>query len=481
MNSRKIKKFPLWHMIAILVFWGIAILFYIGEGKELFIKSPQNPLSRLDGDTVTNEITKDFSVDFYFNPNMDIVNSIKLKFATWGRENYGTIQIEIKNMTTGKSILKKQMSGSEISDGETISLNIKDGMLKDVKKDELVISISSSDAENGNSIAPWINSIGKLENARLLYNGKEVKGTLSFECKGYDYTQLGKIYWQISLVVFIFFMMFLLVTYWRALRGKKTIVYTMKSILEKYGFLMKQLIARDFKKKYKKSVLGVLWSFISPLMMMTTQYIVFSTIFTNDIKCYPVYLLSGYTIFNFFSEAVNLGIESIVGNASLITKVYVPKYIYPFTRVCSSAINMFISMILLIVMCIVMKISFTRSILLIWIPILCIFTFALGMAILLSALMVFFRDIQFLWGVLNLVWMYATPIFYPTDIIPDKFDFILKLNPITCILQLFRTILIDGKGAEPSLFVLSIFYSLLTLIIGLFVFKKTQDKFIFNI
>ena len=95
--------------------------------------------------------------------------------------------------------------------------------------------------------------------------------------------------------------------------------------------------------------------------------------------------------------------------------------------------------------------------------------------------MVFFRDIQFLWGVLSLVWMYATPIFYPTDIIPEKFDFILKLNPVTCILQMFRTILIDGNGVDPTIVGLSSIYSLVALIIGLCVFKKTQDKFIFNI
>lgn len=481
MNTKKNRKITTGYIIAILLFWFIAIIFYIGEGQQLFLKEAENPLSRLDGDTVSNEISKDFSLDFYFNPNMDVVESLRLKFATWGREDYGTIQIELKNVQTDESIIKEKLSGTELKDGEIITLPIEKGKLENVKDTELLISISSLDAENGNSVAPWINSKGQLDNAKMLYNGKVVEGTLSFECNGYDYTKLGEVYWQVAIGVFFFFLLYLINIYYKRKKNKNTIVYTVLEAFLKYGFLMKQLISRDFKKKYKKSVLGVLWSFISPLLMMSVQYIVFSTIFTNDIECYPVYLLSGYTIFNFFSEAVNLGIESIVGNSTLITKVYVPKYIYPFTRVCSSAINLFISMILLIFMCIVMKIPFTSSLLLIWIPILCIFVFSLGVAILLSALMVFFRDIQFLWGVLSLVWMYATPIFYPTDIIPEKFDFILKLNPVTCILQMFRTILIDGNGVDPTIVGLSIIYSLVALIIGLCVFKKTQDKFIFNI
>lgn len=481
MEHNNKKKFLNGNLIAIIVFILLAVLFYFGEGEQLFSKQAENPLSRLDGDTVSSEITKDFSVDFYFAPNMDVVDRFCLKFATWGREDYGTIRIEIVNETTGKSVIVKELQGSDLKDGEVLVIDLQDGVLENVKNDELHIAISSCDAENGNSVAPWINSKGELENARLIYNGEEVAGTLCFECIGRDYTIIGYYYWQVVGVLFLVLILFLGFSYWKYRKGKKTLVYTTAAAFSQYGFLMKQLISRDFKTKYKKSVLGVLWSFISPLLMMTIQYIVFSTIFTNNIKCYPVYLLSGYTIFNFFSEAVNLGIESIVGNASLITKVYVPKYVYPFTRVCSSAINLFISMILLIVMCIIMRIPFTKALLLIWIPILCIFVFSLGIAMLLSSLMVFFRDIKFLWGALSLVWMYATPIFYPTDIIPEKFDFILKLNPITCILQAFRTILIDGQGVETSVIALSVVYSLLALAVGMLVFKKTQDKFIFNI
>ena len=115
--------------------------------------------------------------------------------------------------------------------------------------------------------------------------------------------------------------------------------------IRKYRFLIRQLVSRDFKSKYKRSVFGVLWSFLNPLLTMFVQYIVFSNLFRFDIPYYPVYLLCGIIMFNYFSEACGMTLGSIVGNASLITKVYMPKYIYPLTRVLSSFVNLLISMV----------------------------------------------------------------------------------------------------------------------------------------
>lgn len=132
-------------------------------------------------------------------------------------------------------------------------------------------------------------------------------------------------------------------------RGKTTVLFNMLFVLKKYKFLIKQLVKRDFKVRYKRSVLGVFWSFLNPLLMMIVQYVVFSQLFKSDIENYPVYLLSGTVIFNFFNEGVGQSLTSIVGNAPLITKVYLPKYIYPVTRVFSSGINLLMSLIPLII------------------------------------------------------------------------------------------------------------------------------------
>ena len=136
---------------------------------------------------------------------------------------------------------------------------------------------------------------------------------------------------------------------WRLCRmekkGRTCLGLKLVHAFSRYRFLIQQLVSRDFKTKYKRSVLGIVWSFLNPLLTMLVQYVVFSTIFKSDIPNFPVYLLTGIVLFNFFSEACSMGITSILGNASLITKVYVPKYIYPVTRVLSSGINMLFSLV----------------------------------------------------------------------------------------------------------------------------------------
>ena len=151
----------------------------------------------------------------------------------------------------------------------------------------------------------------------------------------------------------------------------------------RYGFLIKQLVSRDFKTKYKRSVLGYLWSFLNPLMTMMVQYIVFSQLFRSNIENFPVYLLSGIVLFSFFTESVGQGLTAILANASLITKVYVPKYIYPVTKVVSSSINLFISLIPLMIVVLLTGQRITKAILLIPFPLICLLIFCIGMTFML--------------------------------------------------------------------------------------------------
>ena len=146
---------------------------------------------------------------------------------------------------------------------------------------------------------------------------------------------------------------------------------------------------------------------------MTVQYIVFSTIFKTDIPNFAVYLLIGIVFFNFFSESTNMGLMAIVGNASLITKVYIPKYIFPVSRVLSSSINLLISMVPMLIVVMITSTRITKAILLLPFSIACTIVFCIGMSFILSSAMVDFRDTQFLWSVVSMLWMYATPIFYP--------------------------------------------------------------------
>ncbi len=244
---------------------------------------------------------------------------------------------------------------------------------------------------------------------------------------------------------------------------------------------MRQLVSRDFKIKYKRSVLGVLWSFVNPLLMMSVQYFVFSTIFKTDIDNYPVYLLAGIVLFNFFSESTNISLYAVTGNAGLITKVYVPKYIYPVSKVVLTGINLLVSLLPLLIMSLATGVRITRAWLLLSFDLLFLLVFCIGMGFILSAVMVFFRDMQFIWSVFCMVFTYATPIFYPESILPDEWKGMLSVNPMYHFIRFFRKIILEGISPQPMDYVVCFLISAGVFGIGLFVFRKTQDKFIFYI
>ena len=257
----------------------------------------------------------------------------------------------------------------------------------------------------------------------------------------------------------------------------------------KYQFLIEQLVTRDFKIKYKRSILGVFWSFLNPLLMMLVQYFVFVTIMKFEIPHYAIYLLCGIVIFNGFNDCTTQSMRSITGNATLITKVYVPKYIYPISKVCSASINILLSMAPLLLVTFVYglfnDLYLKPSILLLPFALITLIIFIMGMGFLLSSLMVFFHDIEFLWGVVASMWMYATPIIYDINTIAvGKLSWvasIIKLNPMYHYVEFVRSIIISGTSPALSEYVICLAYSFGMFAIGAFVFKKTQDKFVLYI
>lgn len=248
--------------------------------------------------------------------------------------------------------------------------------------------------------------------------------------------------------------------------------------VKKYKFLLQQLVSRDFKTKYKRSFLGVLWSFLNPLLTMTVQYIVFSTLFKSDIPNFAMYLLIGIVFFNFFSEATSMGLMSIVGNASLITKVYIPKYIFPVSRVLSSSINLILAMIPLLIVALITKVRFTPAVLILPFSLVCTIVFCIGMSLILASAMVYFRDMQFLWGVINMLWMYATPIFYPETILPQN---LMIMNPMYHFIRFARAIILNGASPELKAYLLCVIAAVIPFIIGTIIFKKTQNNFALHI
>lgn len=249
----------------------------------------------------------------------------------------------------------------------------------------------------------------------------------------------------------------------------------------KYRFLLSQLVGRDFKTRYKRSVLGVLWSMLNPLLTMCVQYLVFSNLFKWDVDNYAVYLLIGTVTFNFFSEASQAALTSVTGSASLITKVYIPTYVFPVAKVLSSCINLCFSTLALYMIIFLQGMSLNVYHLLIPVFYIALILFTCGMGLILSALMVYFRDTQFLYGVVIVLWMYLTPLFYPIDIIPENMMGIYSLNPMYQYVTFFRTLVLDAAMPSLTQFAWCFGYAFLFMGIGFVVFRKLKRNFILYI
>lgn len=247
---------------------------------------------------------------------------------------------------------------------------------------------------------------------------------------------------------------------------------------KQYQSLLQNLIIRDLKVKYRRSVLGVLWSVLNPLLMMLVITIVFSAIFRFDIPNFPIYFLTGSLIFNFFSDATSGAMTSVVGNAPLLKKVYIPKYIFPLERTLFSLVNLAFSFIAILIVLIFRPVDATPLMLLSPIPIFYAFVFALGIGLALSSLSVYARDIFHLYSVLMIAWMYLTPIFYPVNIIPQNFLPLMKLNPLYHFITYFRNVFMNGvmPTLEDNLTCAAL--SAVSILLGLLIFKKTQRNFV---
>lgn len=259
---------------------------------------------------------------------------------------------------------------------------------------------------------------------------------------------------------------------------------------KKYQFLMSQLISRDFKVKYKRSVLGVVWSLLYPILMMSVMAMVFSQMFKFKVEGinYLVYLMTGIIMFNYFSEASNSAMTSVVMNFPLINKVYIPKYIFPVAKCLFVGINFVLTLIPWF--CLILLTQFglgeyPASInfyyLLIPYIFLCLFLFTVGIGLLLSCVSVFLRDMFYIYGIIITIWNYFTPVFYSIEILPKTLQTLFKFNPLYQFLNAVRDIVLYGNC--PSLFTMIIItiIGLGTLAIGAIVFKKNQDKFIYYI
>ena len=249
----------------------------------------------------------------------------------------------------------------------------------------------------------------------------------------------------------------------------------------KYKALLGRLVQRDLKVKYRRSVLGYLWSLLNPLLMMLVMTLVFSYMFRYSIPHYPIFLITGQVLFNFFNESTTMAMDSIINNSALIKKVYIPKYIFPLSRVLSSFVTFLFSLAAVVIVMIFTKTPFTPAILLFPIPLLYVLVFSIGFGMILSVCAVYFRDTRYLYSVLIMAWMYLTPIFYPLDALPAVLQPFEKFNPLYSFIECFRDIILYGQVPTCLNTFISISWCCLVLILGIVIFKRKQADFILYI
>ena len=269
-----------------------------------------------------------------------------------------------------------------------------------------------------------------------------------------------------------------------------TAIKNIMANFKKYRFLMSQLILRDFKIKYKRSVLGVVWSLLYPILMMAVMALVFSNMFRFQVDSvsYLVYLLTGIIIFNYFSEASNLAMTSVVHNFTLLNKIYIPKYIFPLAKCLFVGINFVLSLIPWFLIIILTQFglgNYPASINLYYLILpfifLCLLLFTVGMGFFLSCVSVFLRDVFYIYGIVLTIWQYFTPIFYSIEIIPAKLQFFFQFNPLYQFLDATRSIVLYGQCPTALNLILCAAYALIAMVVGCVVFKKNQDKYIYYI
>ena len=251
--------------------------------------------------------------------------------------------------------------------------------------------------------------------------------------------------------------------------------------LRKHRFLFQQLVHRDFTKKYKRTVLGVAWSMISPLLSLMVMRIVFTSLLGSEIEHYTIYLFSGQLIFSFFSDSTNEGMSALLNNADIFTKVNVPKYMFLLSKNVSSLINFGLTLIIYFLFVLADGIPITWKFLLLVYPIVCLVIFNLGVGLILSAVFVFFRDIQYLYGIFTTLLMYVSAIFYSIETFPEMGQNLFLLNPVYLYIRYFRKIVIESTIPSVEFHLLAAAYALAALGVGCLIYKKKNHSFLYYV
>lgn len=256
---------------------------------------------------------------------------------------------------------------------------------------------------------------------------------------------------------------------------------TILEILKKHQFLFEELVKRDFKEKYKRTVLGMAWSVLSPLLTLLVMKVVFTQFFGRNTPFYTTYLFSGNLVMAYFRESTTGGMGSLIGNARIFTKINIPKYLFIFSRNVSALVNFLIILVVYFFFCFLDGITFGFHMLSLVYPILCLLAFNVGVGMILSAMYIFFRDTKYLYDVFLTLLTYLSAIFYRVDGYSPLIQKAFLLNPVYCYIRYFRLVVIDGIIPSVQYHLLCLFYAAVALVVGFLVYKKNNHKFLYYV
>ena len=252
-------------------------------------------------------------------------------------------------------------------------------------------------------------------------------------------------------------------------------------VLKERRFLFEELVKRDFKQKYKRTALGMGWSVLNPLLTLLVMRLVFTRFFGRNMEHYTIYLFAGNLMFSYYKESTNGGMQSLMANANIFTKINVPKYMFLFSKSVSAVINFLLTLCVFFVFVAVDGVPFRPSMFGIIYPIITLTMFNIGVGMILSAMFVFFRDTQYLYDVFTMLLMYMSAIFYNVDAYPAKVQRIFLLNPVYCNIKYVRVIVLEGSLPSVAFHGLLLLYGTIALVTGGFIYKKYNQQFLYYV
>lgn len=258
----------------------------------------------------------------------------------------------------------------------------------------------------------------------------------------------------------------------------KALIKALKNIPENW-FLFEELVKRDFEHKYKRTALGMLWSVLSPLLTLLVMKLVFTEFFGRNTPHYTTYLFAGNIVMSFYREATKQGMSSLLDNAAIISKINVPKYLFLFSKNISALINFSLTLVVFFLFCIIDHIHFSFKFIALLYPIVCLIALNIGVGMILSVMFVFFRDTRYLYDVFLTLLTYVSAIFYRIDQFGPRTQRMFLFNPVYVYIKYFRTVVIDGTLPSLAYHGLCLFYAMIFLIIGFFMYRKYNHQFVY--